>query len=593
MNGKEAIEYIESRTASTRLGLCRTRELLSMLGDPQKKLRFVHVAGTNGKGSACAMLSSILEKAGCRTGLYTSPYIRVFNERIQINGENIPDDELARLTEMIIPKVNAMSDKPSQFEIITAIAMCYYLEKGCDIVVLEVGLGGELDSTNVIDCPEVAVIMNIGLEHTEYLGSTIASVASAKAGIIKDGCSVVCYDSEQDAMEVFRRTCNEHAAEYIPVDFSGIKKLGSDLSGQSFEYFGKSYTLPLLGEHQLKNAATVLCAVDVLRRRGFEISEDALRLGMESTRWPARFELLRRDPPFVLDGAHNPQCASALSEGLDSVFGDAKFVMLCGVLGDKDHDAMLSLLLPHVKTALCVTPMSPRALPAPELADEIVRHGTEAMVCGSTLSALELALSSGEPVLACGSLYLAGEIENLYPKAAKAVLRRECLRRRDAMPPDERETLSRRISAAIAQSGVFENAKTVLSYMPHGSEAEIDLPKGKRIAYPKVMPDGTMKALVPQDETAFTVGAYGIHEPLTERSTELDPKDIDLVICPCVAVSGQHRLGHGKGFYDRFLPQCENATVVAAAFELQRINELPQEAHDAAVGFVATENGIY
>ena len=194
MTAHDAINYIEGCTWSrTRLGLGRTRELLSKLGDPQKKLRFIHVAGTNGKGSTCAMLASVMQKAGYKTALYTSPYICRFNERMQINGAEIPDDMLAELTERVKPIAEGMADHPSQFELVTAIAMLYFLEEKCDIVVLEVGLGGALDSTNAIDCPECAVITTIGLEHTEYLGHTLPEIASAKAGIIKPGCDVVCY----------------------------------------------------------------------------------------------------------------------------------------------------------------------------------------------------------------------------------------------------------------------------------------------------------------------------------------------------------------------------------------------------------------
>lgn len=594
MTGKEAIEYIESQTSSTRLGLCRTRELLCLLGDPQKKLRFVHVAGTNGKGSACAMLASILEAAGYRVGLYTSPYIRVFNERIRINGENIPDTSLARLTEEVMPLAASMEDHPSQFELITAIAMKYYLEEHCDVVVLEVGLGGELDSTNVIDSPDAAVIMNIGLEHTEYLGNTIASVASAKAGIIKSGTTAVCYDSVPDAMAVFSDRCKSVGAEYVPVDFSGIKQIESSLSGQSFEYFGERYTVPLLGAHQLKNAATVIKAVDVLRKKGFLISDSALKAGLANAKWQARFEILRHTPPFVLDGAHNPQCAAALSEGLCAIFPDTRFEMISGVLRDKDYDTMLSLLLPHVKRVYCVSPDSPRAMSAEEFAAVIREKGVEAIACDSVENALTLALSSGEPLLACGSLYMAGEIENLYPKAAKRLLRRECEARRAALSEAQRKEYSERISERIANSSAYKNAAVVLSYMAAGTEVCVTLPKdGKRIAYPVTCADGSMKAYVPLSDDAFTVGVFGIKEPDTARSTEVSPREIDLVICPCVGFSGKHRLGHGKGYYDRFLPRCENAKSIAAAFEAQRIDELPTESHDQPLTATFTENGIY
>ena len=216
MTEQEAIAYIEDFTWSTsRLGLDRTRELLEKLGNPQKTLRFVHVAGSNGKGSTCAMLDAILRKAGYRTGLYTSPYIQNFCERIQINGSNIPGERLAAITEQVRELADRMEDHPSQFELVTAIAMQYFHEAQCDIVVLEVGMGGELDSTNVIEAPEVAVITNIGLEHTEYLGNTIEKIAMAKGGIIKNGCSVVCYDSDPDALAVFRKICEGKQAEFM------------------------------------------------------------------------------------------------------------------------------------------------------------------------------------------------------------------------------------------------------------------------------------------------------------------------------------------------------------------------------------------
>ena len=215
MTPQEAISYIENYTwSTTRLGLGRTRELLHAIGDPQKKLKFIHVAGSNGKGSTCAMLDAILRHAGYRTGLYTSPYIQDFCERMQVNGQNIPGEDLARITEQVRIHADVMEDHPSQFELVTAVAMQYFLEEHCDIVVLEVGMGGALDSTNVIDCPEVAVITNIGLEHTEYLGNTLSLIAEAKGGIIKPGCTAVLYDSEAETMETLQRICQELAVPY-------------------------------------------------------------------------------------------------------------------------------------------------------------------------------------------------------------------------------------------------------------------------------------------------------------------------------------------------------------------------------------------
>ena len=227
MNASSAISYIESCTwSATRLGLGRTQELLHALGDPQKKLRFIHVAGSNGKGSTCAMLASILTHAGYRTGLYTSPYIQTFCERIQIDGVNVPEDDLARITERVRVFADRMEDHPSQFELVTAIAMEYYAECACDIVVLEVGMGGALDSTNVIDAPEVAVITNIGLEHTEYLGSTLESIAETKGGIIKTGCSCVCYPSEPVVLETVSRLCRDRNVPIQVADIGALREIG-------------------------------------------------------------------------------------------------------------------------------------------------------------------------------------------------------------------------------------------------------------------------------------------------------------------------------------------------------------------------------
>ncbi|MBO4234871.1 MAG: bifunctional folylpolyglutamate synthase/dihydrofolate synthase, partial [Firmicutes bacterium] len=303
MTPKEAISYIENYSwSTTRLGLERTRTLLREMGDPQKKLRFIHVAGSNGKGSTCAMLASILKSAGYKTGLYISPYIQVFNERIQINGEYIPGERLAEITERVKEIADNMEDHPSHFELLTAIAIEYYYEEQCDIVVLEVGMGGALDSTNAIDAPEVAVLTNIGLEHTEYLGDTIEKIAETKAGIIKEGTAVVCYDSGKEVTDVIKRVCDEKKVHLRIIDMANIVPVSSSLDGQKFKYIrrtiptsmgivtvGKTMlkesdevlTLPLLGNHQLHNAAVVLKTIEVLREKGWNIYEENIKLGLE------------------------------------------------------------------------------------------------------------------------------------------------------------------------------------------------------------------------------------------------------------------------------------------------------------------------
>ena len=297
MTENEAVAYIENYGwSTTRLGLARTRELLAKLGNPQKRLRFIHVAGSNGKGSACAMFDAILSAAGYQTGLYTSPYIEEFSERIRVDGENIPGEALAKITERVKAIADAMADHPSQFELVTAIGMVYFLERDCDVVVLEVGMGGALDSTNAIDAPELAVIANIGLEHTEYLGDTLEKIAATKAGIIKPGCACVCYDGAPEVTHVLRDVCAEKGVRLTRVDYANLKPLAQSLEGQDFAWKGQPYRLNLIGEHQLHNAALVLTGVEALRARGWNIPDAAVLGGLQTVTWPARLEVLNRSP---------------------------------------------------------------------------------------------------------------------------------------------------------------------------------------------------------------------------------------------------------------------------------------------------------
>ena len=259
MDYKQALEYINGVSwLGSKPGLERITELLARLGNPQAALRFVHVAGTNGKGSISAMLASVLKKAKLTVGLYTSPYVNRFNERMQINCKPIEDSEVAQLVEEIKLHADAMDDHPTEFEMMTAVAFLWFSRRKCDIVVLEVGLGGRLDATNVISCPDCCVITNIGLDHTAVLGSTLEKIACEKAGIIKEGCSVVMYQQFSEVMEVIRDVCYELNAELTVPDFDDISPELNSRDGQVFSYGGEAYAVPLLGEHQLKNAATVL-----------------------------------------------------------------------------------------------------------------------------------------------------------------------------------------------------------------------------------------------------------------------------------------------------------------------------------------------
>lgn len=429
MTYEEALAYLENYTWSkTRLGLGRTRELCAKMGDPQKKLKFIHVGGSNGKGSSCAMLASILGAAGYKVGLYTSPYIQTFCERIQINGENIPGSRLAEITEKLRCAAESMEDHPSWFEMVTAVAFEYYAEENCDIVVLEVGMGGEFDSTNVIDAPELAILTNIGLEHTEYLGDTIEEIARTKSGIIKAGCDVISYDNLPEVKTIIREVAEKSGAHLIFADPGKIRLLNRDLSGQVFEWEGKEYKIPLHGEHQIKNASVVMEAVSTLRGSGWNISDDALREGLASVRWPARFQIMAEDPLFILDGGHNPQCAEAAVKCFEDLLPGQKADFLLGILSDKDYTQMLDILGPCAASFHCIAPEYERALDAGALADEIRSRGFETYIYDDLGCAIEAVLDSAanknRPVMCFGSLYLAGEVLDIFDGVYKKWLSR-------------------------------------------------------------------------------------------------------------------------------------------------------------------------
>ena len=595
MTPQEAISYIENYTwSTTRLGLGRTRVLLHAIGDPQKQLKFIHVAGSNGKGSTCAMLDAILRHAGYRTGLYTSPYIQDFCERMQVNGRNIPGKDLARITEQVRMHADAMEDHPSQFELVTAIAMQYFLEEHCDIVVLEVGMGGALDSTNVIDSPEVAVITNIGLEHTEYLGNTLSLIAEAKGGIIKPGCTAVLYDSEHETMETLLRICREQNVLPRISHERDLTSLSHDLNGQRFLWRGREYALSLLGAHQLRNAAVVLETVEALRSHGWVIPEEAVASGLRDVRWPARFEILRREPLFLLDGGHNPQCAEALARNLADYLPGQKLTFLIGVLADKDYTRMLDLVTPYANNFICVTPDSPRALNADALAGIIAARGLPAAACESIEDGVRLALDREGPVMAFGSLYLAGHARTVFPHLLKKKQRAAVLKKRDAIPTGTRAEASRTVCEKLLSLDAYRSAKTIFLFRAFRSEldlsrfAEQAKRDDKTLVYPYCPDRSHMIALKPGE--AWEVDRFGIPVPVPEQSTVMDPADIDLVLCPCVAFDRDgRRLGMGAGYYDRFLPQCRKAVKILIAFEAQRLDTVCTEESDIPMDAVITE----
>lgn len=411
----EAVRYIESALWYRDVpGLDCIRELLRHLGDPQKKLKFIHIVGTNGKGSTASMLDAVLRKTGYKTGLFTSPYLHYFNERMRFDGEPIPDAELCDITGAVAEAAEKLDATPTVFELITAIAMEFFLRRGCDIVVLEAGVGGSLDSTNVIGAPEVAVFTNIGLDHMDRLGSTVAEIAATKAGVVKKGCHAVSYEQLPEAAKEIESACKRADAPLTVADFTQIKVLSDDLNGQVFDYGElKGLNIALLGEHQRKNAAVALETVKTLRDLGWKIGERAVREGLAAAKWPGRFELLRQDPVFIADGGHNPQCAKALRSALENYFPGRSFVFLLGVMADKNYRDELELLAPLAERFITVTPGSPRALPAKELAKQLRGFGKPAEDCQSIGEGVDRAIGlagKGGMVCSFGSLYMTGAV---------------------------------------------------------------------------------------------------------------------------------------------------------------------------------------
>ncbi len=403
MDYNEALNYIHSlERFGSRPGLERIEKLLSFLGDPQKDLRFIHVAGTNGKGSTCAMTASALKKAGYKTGLYISPYITCFRERIQVNGEYISEEDLAVLTK----KVKDTGIEVTEFEFITAVAFLYFKMQRCDVVVLETGLGGRLDATNVITSPLCAVITGIDKDHTGVLGDTIEKIAAEKCGIIKSDCPVFTTHSQKpEAMRVIKSF-----ADPITPDPSKLSVTKSDLSGNEFIYKGEKYSTTLIGKHQIENA---LLAIEILSGCSLSISLENIKSGIAETVFPARLELICKKPIVMLDGAHNPHGATALAEEMSK---HENVTLITGMMADKDCEQVMSIVASHCKRVITVTVNENlRSISAEKLSALALRYCDD--VC--TAQSYEDALSKtteNDTVFIAGSLYLAGGIRELAIK---------------------------------------------------------------------------------------------------------------------------------------------------------------------------------
>ncbi len=399
-------------------GLERIKALLGLLGEPQKKLKCLHIGGTNGKGSTAAFAASMLEAAGYRVGLYTSPYLIQFTNRMSINGQDIAEERLVELVKRVKPMVERIAKnpdlgQPTEFEVVTAIAFTYFAEEFPDIVVVEVGLGGRLDATNVIQ-PMVTALASISLEHTQVLGDTVEKIALEKAGIIKEGSEVVT-QAAGEALAVIRKTCSSKNVSLFELhkDFR-VEKISGNLKGQTFNYYGLfsnflNLQISLLGDYQADNAGLALAAIELLGKKGFQLPEEALRKGLAATTWPGRLEIVRHTPLVLLDGAHNLEAFKGLQRNIRS-FSYKRLILVIGLLDDKAAELILQEIIPVSDLVIITTPNSPRA------ADPHVLHSITSKLTSVPIfvqekipDAIELALSLAEEkdlVLISGSLYL-------------------------------------------------------------------------------------------------------------------------------------------------------------------------------------------
>ena len=420
MNYKEAVEKIDSLLVfGSKPGLERVGELIERIGSPDKRLKFVHVAGTNGKGSTCVLIANTLKYAGYKTGLFISPYVLEFRERFQINGEMIPEDKLCEIVEKLFPIVEQMKTEGkiiTEFEFVFAIAMYWYSEEKCDVVVLETGLGGRFDATNIIGTPLVSVITSISLDHTAILGDTYEKIAFEKCGIIKPNGITVAYGDQKDGViEVIRNTAHERNNKlYIADNSVDVKK--SDLNGSKFCVDGVDLKIKFIGKHQIKNALMAYCAVKALRERGLNISESAVKEGFAAAFFPARLEILKKEPIVMLDGSHNPDGVKALANALKENMEGIKKIGIIGMLADKDVKAALGEIVGLFDEVITVSPNNPRKMSAEELADIIRGFGVKSSTENDYEKAYQKALlkaGSDKAVIIFGALYLSGDMRKI------------------------------------------------------------------------------------------------------------------------------------------------------------------------------------
>lgn len=413
------IEYLkESSNRGICLGLERISALMEKLGNPQDKTKIIHVSGTNGKGSFCAMLSAILKKSGYRTGNFSSPALTGITDNFRINCKEITEKDFTEVMDIVYPACESMTDKPTEFEILTAVAYVLFARKNCDIAIVECGMGGDTDSTNIISSPLLSVITNVQRDHTAILGDTMEEIASHKAGIIKPERPV--FFGGADMPEIIAKTAREKNSPLYTADYSDIKTCYPapicSLSGTSLMYKGMKINLSLIGTHQFENAVSVLNCIEILKNNGFEIPYSAVKSGLADVKWRGRFEILRKNPLVIFDGSHNPDGVENLSYTLEQCFSKKKMAFLVGVMADKDYSCYADILGEHMEIVFTVEPDNPRSLDCQTLAGSFSAKGIPAcafheLECG-VKSAYSYAKEHGIPLIAMGSLYMYKDFVN-------------------------------------------------------------------------------------------------------------------------------------------------------------------------------------
>lgn len=421
MNYEEARVYLDevSKYGSV-LGLDNMRELLGRLGNPQDDLKFIHISGTNGKGSALSYMSTILSGAGFRTGRYISPTLYAYRERIQVDGVMIDRESLAALVTVVKEAVDAMEAEnkgnPTVFEVETALSLLYFKEQKCDIVVLETGLGGTLDATNVVKTTVMEMISSIGMDHMEFLGGTLQEIAENKAGIIKPHTWVVSAEQDPQAAEVIKRVCREKDCKLSVVDPDAFQDVHYGYEKQTFTYKNwKDVEITLAGTYQVTNAALALEAVEALRKLGYSLTEEQVRKGMKAAFWRGRFSVIHKNPVVVIDGAHNPAAAKVLKDSLETYFQGKNLHFIMGVFADKDYQSVIEMTAPLAKHIITIeTPGNPRALSAVKLKEAVEKVNPSVEAAGSIREAVEKSMKNAQKddvIAAFGSLSFLGELD--------------------------------------------------------------------------------------------------------------------------------------------------------------------------------------